>query len=138
MRMAGDMPGGKYTVPLIGAWWPQSPMTLRSGAQQWSAQAQEQEQYAQGLHNQWTLLASQNQGHTADDLVSRFQQGEKHHLDLAEKYNVKAGAFEKGADAVDSLREGLRGIADDYNQRIANIESSKEPAPIKAAEISQL
>ena len=29
-------------------------------------------------------------------------------------------------------------IADDYNQRIANIENSKEPAPIKAAEIEKL
>src|ERR1700756_3791856 len=138
MRMAGDMPGGKYTPVLIGAWWPQSPMILRSGAQQWSAQAQEQEQYAQGLHVQWTALASQNSGHTVDDLVSRFQQGEKHHLDLAEKYNAKASAFEKGADAIDNLRQGLRGIAYDYNQRIANIEKSKEPAPMKAAEISQL
>jgi Family of unknown function (DUF5631)/Family of unknown function (DUF5632) len=136
--VAGDLPAGKYTAVLIGAWWPQAPMILRSGAQQWSAQAQEQEQYAQGLHSQWTDLASQNQGHTVDDLVSRFQQGEKHHLDLAEKYNAKASAFEKGADAIDSLREGLRGIADDYNQRIANIENSKEPAPIKAAEIEQL
>ncbi len=51
---------------------------------------------------------------------------------------MKASAFEKGADAIDNLRQGLRGIADDYNQRIANIENSKEPAPMKAAEIERL
>ena len=130
--MAGDLPAGRYTTALIGAWWPQPSLTLRASAQGWSVQQQEQEQYAQGLRSQWTQLASRNKGHTVDDLVFRFQQGEKYHLDLAEKYKAKADAFEKGADAIDNLREGLRGIADDYNQRIANIENSKEPAVTKA------
>src|SRR6516165_1198931 len=136
--MAGDLPAGKYTVALIGAWWPQPSPALRAGAQQWVTQKQLQEQYAQDLHGQWTVLASANQGHTADDLVFRFQQGEKHHLDLAEKYQVKADSFEKGADAIDSLRDGLRGIADDYNQRIAKVENSKELEPIKVAEVEEL
>jgi hypothetical protein len=136
--MPGDLPGGKYTVPLIGAWWPQAPWTLRTGASHWRAQQQQQEQHAQGLHRQWTQLAARNQGHTADDLISRLQQGEKHHLDLAEKFKVKAEAFDRGADAIDSLREGLRGIADEYNQRIASIENSKEPAIAKQAQIEQL
>jgi Family of unknown function (DUF5631)/Family of unknown function (DUF5632) len=136
--MGLDLPAGKYTPALIGAWWPRPSTTLRSGAAHWRAQQQQQEQYALELHSQWLQLAASNQGHTVDDLVSRFQQGEKHHLDLAEKYAAKAEAFGKGADAIDSLREGLRGIADDYNQRIANVENSKEPAPIKAAEIENL
>lgn len=136
--MAGDLPAGKYTAALIGAWWPQPSSTLRDGARHWGVQQQQQEQYAQGLHSQWAQLAARNQGHTVDDLVSRFQQGEKHHLDLAEKDKIKASAFEKGADAIDSLREGLRGIADDYNQRIASVENSKEPAAIKAPKIEQL
>jgi hypothetical protein len=136
--VAGDMPAGKYSLALIGAWWPQSSTILRAGAAHWSAQQQLQEQYAQDLRAQWTQLAANNRGHTVDDLVSRFQDGEKHHLDLAEKYKAKASAFNKGADAIDSLREGLRGIADDYNQRISNVESSKEPLPIKAAEIEKL
>lgn len=136
--MAGDVPAGKYSLTLVGAWWPLPSTTLRAGAAYWKGQLQQQELYAQDLHGQWVQLAAHNQGQTVDDLVSRFQQGEKHHLDLAEKYKAKADAFEKGADAIDSLREGLRGIADDYNQRIANVESSKEPAPIKAAEIEKL
>ncbi len=98
----------------------------------------EQEQYAQDLHRQWTQLAARNQGHTADDLISRLQEGEKHHLDLAEKYKVKADAFDRGADAIDSLREGLRGIADEYNQKIASVENSKESAIAKTAEIERL
>lgn len=136
--MAGDVPAGKYSLPLVGAWWPQPSTTLRTGAAYWQGQLQQQEQYAQDLHGQWMQLAAHNQGHTVDDLVSRFQHGEKHHLDLAEKYQVKADAFDKGADAIDSLREGLRGIAADYNQRISNVESSNEPAPIKVAEIEKL
>ncbi|MCV7445795.1 DUF5631 domain-containing protein [Mycobacterium paraense] len=136
--MTGDMPPGKYSAALVGAWWPQPSTTLRAGASYWKAQLQQQEQYAQDLHGQWTQLAAHNQGHTVDDLVRRFQDGEKYHLDLAEKYKVKADAFEKGSDAIDSLREGLRGIADEYNQRIAQVENSKEPAPAKAAEIERL
>ena len=136
--MPGDLPGGKYTVPLIGAWWPDAPSALRTGASHWRAQQREQEQYAQDLHRQWTQLAARNQGHTADDLISRLQDGEKHHLDLAEKYKVKADAFDRGADAIDSLREGLRGIADEYNQKIASVENSKESAITKTAEIERL
>jgi hypothetical protein len=136
--VTGDLPGGKYTAALVGAWWPQPSISLRAGAAHWRAQQQQQEQYAQQLRMQWTLIASSNKGRTADDLVSRFQQGEKFHIDLAEKYQAKADAFDKGADAVDNLREGLKGIADDYNQRISNVESSKEPAPVKALEIEQL
>ena len=136
--MPGDLPGGKYTVPLIGAWWPQAPSTLRTGASHWRAQQREQEQYAQDLHRQWTQLAGRNQGHTADDLISRLREGEKRHLDLAEKYKVKADAFDRGADAIDSLREGLRGIADEYNQKIASVENSKDSAITKTAEIERL
>jgi hypothetical protein len=136
--MGPDLPAGKHTLALVGAWWPQPSTTLRAGAAHWRAQQLEQEQYALDLHGQWTRLAANNTGHTVDDLVSRFQEGEKDHLDLAEKYKTKADAFEKGADAIDSLREGLRGIADDYNNRIANVENSKEPAPVKAAEIENL
>lgn len=136
--MAGDMPAGKYSAALIGAWWPQPSGMLRASAEHWRSQRLLQEQYARDLHAQWTQLTAHNQGHTVDDLVSRFQQGEKHHLDLAEKYQAKTDAFERGADAIDGLREGLRGIADDYNQRISNVENSKEPAPIKVAEIEKL
>jgi hypothetical protein len=132
------MPAGKYSPALVGVWWPQPSTTLRAGAAHWREQEQLQEQYAQDLHGQWMQFAAHNEGHTVDDLVSRFQQGEKHHLDLTEKYKAKADAFERGADAIDSLREGLRGIADDYNQRIADIENSKEPTPFKAGEIEKL
>ncbi|MCV7377162.1 hypothetical protein BST11_19410 [Mycobacterium alsense] len=136
--MAGDLPAGKYTAALIGSWWPQPASTLRAGAQHWLALAEQQERYAQSLRNQWTQFASRNQGHTADDLVYRYQKGEKFHLDLAEKYSVKSAALEKAGDAIDNLREGLRGIADEYNQRISAIENSKEPAVTKIAEIQRL
>lgn len=123
--MAGNLPSGKWSAALIGAWWPQPPTALRTGAKQWQAQTTQQQHYAQDLRNTCMRLSSQNQGHTADDLISRYQQGEKQHLDLAEKYNVKADAFDKGADAIDALRDGLKGIAREYGQKIEQIEHSK-------------
>ncbi len=96
--MAGDLPAGNYTAALIGAWWPQPSSTLRASAQAVGAcSSSSRNSTPKDLHNQWTQLASRNKGHTVDDLVSRFQQGEKYHLDLAEKYKTKADAFEKGA-----------------------------------------
>lgn len=136
--MAGDLPPGAFSGPLVGAWWPQSSATLHAAAKHWLLQQQQHEQYALDLHREWTRLISQNEGHTADDLVSRFQQGQKHHLNLAEKYKAKADAFEKAANAIDNLREGLRGIADDYNQRIGAVERSKVPVIAKGAEIERL
>lgn len=136
--MGADLPAGKYTASLVGAWWPQPSTALKAGAAHWRLLQEQQEQYARDLRNQWTQLGSRNQGHTVDDLVTRLQKGEKYHLDLAEKYKAKASSFEKGADAIDNLREGLRGIADDYNQRISNVENSKGSAAIKAAEIEKL
>lgn len=136
--MAVDLPSGKYTAQLVGAWWPQPSSMLHSAAHHWSAQQQQQETYARALHDQWTQLAAQNHGRTADDLISRFQRDEKRHNDFAEKYKAKANAFSKTSDAVDALREGLRGVADDYNQRIASVETSKKSTVIKTAEIESL
>ncbi len=136
--MAADWPSGNYTARLVGAWWPQPASVLHAAADHWSAQQQQQERYALELHNKWTRLAAQNQGHTADDLISRFQRDERLHIDLSEIYKIKVYAFDKASDAVDGLREGLRGIADDYNQRIARVENSEESALVKTAEIENL
>lgn len=95
----------------------------------------EQQLYSQTLRTQWTLFAAHNQGHTADDLIDRFQQGEKFHLDLAEKYQAKASAFNSAADATDYLRSRLSDIANTGNQEINDILASKKLLPEKVAEI---
>lgn len=76
-----------------------------------------------------------NRGHTADDLIDRFQQGEKFHLDLAEKYQTKASAFNSGADTIDYLRSRLSDIANTGNKEINEILASKRPPPEQLAEV---
>ncbi|WP_231995144.1 DUF5631 domain-containing protein [Mycobacterium sp. 852002-10029_SCH5224772] len=108
---------------------------MRAGAQHWSEACAEQQLYSQTLRTQWTLFAAQNQGHTADDLIDRFQQGEKFHLDLAEKYQAKASAFNSAADATDYLRSRLSDIANTGNKQINEILASKKLPPEQLAEI---
>lgn len=133
--MGLDLPPGTWTPALIGPWWPASSAALRAGAQQWSQACGEQQLYSQTLRTQWTLLAAHNQGHTADDLIDRFQKGEKFHLDLAEKYQTKASAFNSGADAIDYVRSRLSDIASTGNKEINQILASKKPPPEQLAEV---
>ncbi|WP_172827750.1 DUF5631 domain-containing protein [Mycobacterium colombiense] len=133
--MAFDLPPGTWTAALIGPWWPAPSTGLRAGAQHWSQECAEQQLYSQDLRTQWTAFAANNKGHTADDLIARFQQGEKLHLDLAEKYQTKASAFNSGADAIDYLRSRLSDIANAGNKEINDILASKKLPPEKLAEI---
>lgn len=133
--MAVDLPPGTWTAALIGVWWPGPSTALRAGAEHWNEACVEQQLYSQTLHTQWTLFAAHNQGHTADDLVDRFQKGEKFHLDLAEKYQTKASAFNSAADANDYLRSRLTDIANTGNKEINEILASKKPPPEQLAEI---
>lgn len=133
--MGVDLPPGTWTAALIGPWWPAPSTGLRAGAQHWSQECGAQQLYAQDLRTQWTAFAANNKGHTADDLITRFQQGEKLHLDLAEKYQTKASAFNSGADAIDYLRSRLSEIASTGNKEINDILASKKPPPEKLAEI---
>lgn len=133
--MAIDLPPGKWSAALVGAWWPAPSTGLRAGAQHWSQECAEQQLYAQNLRTQWTAFAANNKGHTADDLITRFQEGEKLHLDLAEKYQTKASAFNSGADAIDYLRSRLSEIANTGNKEIDDILASKKPPPEKLAEV---
>lgn len=133
--MGVDLPPGTWTAALIGPWWPEPSTGLRAGAQHWNQECGEQQLYAQNLRTQWTAFAANNKGHTADDLITRFQQGEKLHLDLAEKYQTKASAFNSGADAIDYLRSRLSEIANTGNKEINDIVASKKPPPEKLAEV---
>ncbi|WP_448439685.1 DUF5631 domain-containing protein [Mycobacterium paraintracellulare] len=133
--MAVDLPPGTWTAALIGPWWPAPSTALRAGAGHWNEACAEQQLYSQTLRTQWTLFAAHNQGHTADDLINRFQQGEKFHLDLAEKYQTKASAFSSAADATDYLRSRLSDIANTGNREINEILASKKLPPQQLAEI---
>nr|WP_169716506.1 DUF5631 domain-containing protein [Mycobacterium europaeum] len=133
--MGLDLPPGKWTLPLIGPWWPAAPTALRGAAQYWNQACGEQQQYAQDLRNQRTMLTANNQGRTAEDLSARYYRGEQFHLDLAEKYRDKASALNSCADQIDALRSKLAQLAAEGNQEIDRILASKEPEPAKLLEI---
>nr|WP_156744813.1 DUF5631 domain-containing protein [Mycobacterium sp. 852014-52450_SCH5900713] len=133
--MGVDLPPGKWTAALIGPWWPMPSTTLRAAVQHWNQACVEQQLFSQNLRGQWMTVAAHNRGRTADDLISRYQEGEKFHLDLAEKYQAKAGAFNSAADTIDYLRSRLATIANAGNKEIDEILASKKPLPEQIAEV---
>lgn len=135
--MAGDLPPGKWTPSLIGPWWPGPSTGLGEAASHWGAQSKAQEKYGSDLKVQADRL-TRNQGATADDLVDRFLNGRTFHYKLARKYETKKDAFQSGQQAIDTLRESLRGIASDYGKQIEQIESSQTNAVMKLARIAGL
>ena len=122
---------------LIGPWWPGPSTTLRDAAHHWATWSTQKQELAQTLRNQRKLL-SQNQGKTAEDLISRFFQGEKSELDKAEKYKTKADALNSAADAIDYLRSRLTEIANEGNKEIDDVLASKKPLPEQLAEIQAI
>ncbi|MEI7716005.1 MAG: DUF5631 domain-containing protein [Mycobacterium sp.] len=94
-----------------------------------------QQNYAQDLRNQRTVVTATNQGRTADDLALRYHEGERFHLDLAEKYQMKAKALNSSADAVDLLRSRLTAVAHDGNRQIDSILASDGSPADKSAAI---
>ena len=135
--VAGDLPPGKWTAALIGPWWPAPSTTLRGAAQHWAEWTTQKQQLAQSLHNQRELL-SQNQGRTAEDLISRYYQGEQSELDRAEKYNTKSDALNSAADEVDCLRSKLTDIAKEGNKEIDDVLASNRPLDEKLPEIQRI
>lgn len=134
---AGDLPPGKWTAALIGPWWPGDSSALRGGETHWGTQSAAQESFSQDLSNKAKELG-RNTGTTASDLISRFESGATFHLDLAEKYQEKKLAFGKGAGAIDTLRSGLKGIAQEYNAKIDQIANSQISPVLKLSQITGL
>lgn len=95
------------------------------------------QELAESLRGQRELL-SRNEGRTAEDLISRYFQGEKSELDKAEKYKVKADAFNSGADAIHYLRSRLTEIADAGNREVDEVLASKKLLPEQVAEIQAI
>ena len=135
--MGADLPKGTWTAPLVGPWWPGPSTTLRDAAQHWATWSTQKQELAQTLRHQRELL-SQNQGKTAEDLISRYFQGEKSELDKAEKYKIKADALNSAADEIDYLRSRLTEIANEGNKEIDDVLASKKPLPEKLAEIQAI
>lgn len=72
--MAGDLPPGRWSALLVGAWWPARPDAPMAGVTYWRKAAQLKRNEANDLRNERSLLAV-NQGRTADDLLERYWRG---------------------------------------------------------------
>lgn len=95
---------------LVGPWWAAPSAALRAAAQHWATWAMQKQELARNLISQHDLLL-RNQGRTAEDLIGRYLRGAKSEVTKAEKYEIKKGAFNTAADAIDYLRSRLTGIA---------------------------
>lgn len=112
----------------MGAWWPAPSAALRAAAQHWATWAMQKQELARNLISQHDLLL-RNQGRTAEDLIGRYLRGAKSEVTKAEKYEIKKGAFNTAADAIDYLRSRLTGIAGEGNKEIDDVLASKKPLP---------
>lgn len=112
----------------MGPWWPAPSAALRAAAQHWATWAMQKQELARNLISQHDLLL-RNQGRTAEDLIGRYLRGAKSEVTKAEKYEIKKGAFNTAADAIDYLRSRLTGIAGEGNKEIDDVLASKKPLP---------
>lgn len=122
--MAADLPPGRWSAVLVGPWWPAPSAALRAAAQHWATWAMQKQELARNLISQHDLLL-RNQGRTAEDLIGRYLRGAKSEVTKAEKYEIKKGAFNTAADAIDYLRSRLTGIAGEGNKEIDDVLASK-------------
>lgn len=123
--MAADLPPGRWSAVLVGPWWPAPSAALRAAAQHWATWAMQKQELARNLISQHDLLL-RNQGRTAEDLIGRYLRGAKSEVTKAEKYEIKKGAFNTAADAIDYLRSRLTGIAGEGNKEIDDVLASKK------------
>ncbi len=133
--VAADLPPGRHSLSLVGQWWPEPSAATRALAAHWEQACLLQQNYAQDLRNQRTAVTATNQGRTADDLALRYHEGERFHLDLAEKYQMKAKSLNSSAEAVDLLRSRLTAVAHDGNKQIESILASDGSSADKSAAI---
>ncbi|KAN10124.1 hypothetical protein Z557_03396, partial [Mycobacterium tuberculosis 2229BH] len=66
--VAADLPPGRWSALLVGAWWPAQPDAPMAGVTYWREAAQLKRNEANDLRNERSRLAV-NQGRTADDLL---------------------------------------------------------------------
>ncbi|WP_041179905.1 DUF5632 domain-containing protein [Mycobacterium canetti] len=133
--MAGDLPPGRWSALLVGAWWPAQPDAPMAGVTYWREAAQLKRNEANDLRNERSRLAV-NQGRTADDLLERYWRGEQRLATIAHQCEVKSDQSEQVADAVNYLRDRLTEIAQSGNQQIDQILAAKGPIEAKVAAVN--
>lgn len=133
--MTADLPPGKWSAWLVGAWWPARPDAPSSGVAYWRQSGELKRNEAADLHNERSRLTV-NQGRTADDLMERYSRGEQRLATLAEQCDVKSQQSDRVADTVNNLRDRLTEIARSANADIDRILSGQEATAAKVAAIN--
>ncbi|CKP21840.1 putative transmembrane protein [Mycobacterium tuberculosis] len=126
--VAGDLPPGRWSALLVGAWWPARPDAPMAGVTYWR-------EAAQLKRNERSRLAV-NQGRTADDLLERYWRGEQRLATIAHQCEIKSDQSEQVADTVNYLRDRLTEIAQSGNQQINQILAGKGPIEAKVAAVN--
>ncbi|EUA42892.1 hypothetical protein I552_7633 [Mycobacterium xenopi 3993] len=86
---------------------------------------------------QFTSLLNQ-QGFTADDIRGAHNEGEQHHRRVGATNEVIKSSYQSAHDSGAELMRQLDTIAEDGNSRIKQIQSSKDPLPIKISKITDV
>ncbi|CCC44436.1 putative uncharacterized protein [Mycobacterium canettii CIPT 140010059] len=133
--MAGDLPPGRWSALLVGAWWPARPDAPMAGVTYWREAAQLKRDEANDLRNERSRLAV-NQGRTADDLLERYWRGEQRLATIAHQCEVKSDQSEHVADTVNYLRDRLTEIAQSGNQQIDQILAGKDSMEAKVTAVN--
>ncbi|MCV6984822.1 DUF5632 domain-containing protein [Mycobacterium shinjukuense] len=130
--MAADLPPGRWSALLVGAWWPARPDAPMAGVTYWRQAGELKRNEASDLQNERSQL-SRNRGRTADDLLERYWRGEQRLATIAHQCEVKSDQSDRVADAVNYLRDRLTEIAQSGNQQIDQILAGKGPIEAKVA-----
>ncbi|WP_373142003.1 DUF5631 domain-containing protein [Mycobacterium marinum] len=135
--MTADLPPGKWSAWLVGAWWPAPPEAPATGLTYWHQAGAIKHNEARDLQNERSQLAV-NQGRTADDLMDRYWRGEQRLTAIGDQCDIKSLQSGHVVDAINNLRDRLRDIAHSGNEEINRILSRKGPAEAKVAAVNAL
>lgn len=133
--MAADLPPGKWSAWLVGAWWPARPDAQAAGVSYWRNAGVLKSNEANDLRDERSRLAV-NQGRTADDLMDRYWRGEQRLSAIVHQCDAKSRQSELVADAVSNLRDRLTEIARSGNDEIDQILSGKGSTGAKVAAVN--
>ncbi|CDM77132.1 conserved hypothetical protein [Mycobacterium marinum E11] len=133
--MGADLPPGKWSAWLVGAWWPASPVAPANGVTHWRRAGELKHNEARDLQIERSRLAV-NQGRTADDLMHRYWRGEQRFTAIGDQCDIKSLQSDRVVDAVSNLRDRLRDIAHSGNEEIDRILSGKGPVEAKVAAVN--
>lgn len=124
--VGADLPPGKWSAWLVGAWWPALPDAPATGATYWRGAGEIKHNEARDLQDERSRLTV-NRGRTADDLMDRYWRGEQRLLTIGDQCDTKSVQSGRVVDAVNNLRDRLRDIAHSGNDEIDRILSGKGP-----------